>query len=394
MKTKTILFASFFFILYFANTAYSQNYRSIETERVSKTLLDSVYEYYEEYGDNAYTRYYYQYNEFGKKINQTRHTYYIDSWYVEMTEYQYNYEGNLSESVTSYIEYQSVWRPYSKIVNSYNENGHLSESVEYLNTAEQGVLWTFDKKIDYTYNFYGKRTGKKLMLWNPEQNEWDESVFEQFFYNDENEMYLYRYNIWDENSNQYVFRYKTAYEFDESENVFASKQDVWDPETSDWLDFRRTTFSYSSGLLENAIVEVWNRDSLLWKNQWKYVYSYDSNALKISDSTFFWNDYTKTFGYRNRMSYHYSMHEVEEVSVRNLSPNKLLLFPNPTNGFIHINDNNLYLFTHINIYNQLGQLIDRQKITNCISLDFVSRGMYFIELIGYNERIIQKILVE
>lgn len=83
-----------------------------------------------------------------------------------------------------------------------------------------------------------------------------------------------------------------------------------------------------------------------------------------------------------------------QVSVKDnhLSENTTYsVFPNPTKGHINLNINNLNGFCSINIYNNIGQLVDKKEVKSLFDIENVSRGIYYIELLGKNKRKVFKL---
>jgi len=79
--------------------------------------------------------------------------------------------------------------------------------------------------------------------------------------------------------------------------------------------------------------------------------------------------------------------------------NDVNIYPNPTEGIFKISLGKNNLFNHLDIYNQVGQLVKQIKIEdNSNSIDIKTAdnwepGIYFIKLTGRTENISKKIVI-
>ena len=94
-----------------------------------------------------------------------------------------------------------------------------------------------------------------------------------------------------------------------------------------------------------------------------------------------------------------SQEEVEEactVSMREYNyDNNILIFPNPVNREITISCNPGNSIEKIIIYNQTGQIVLHQQLTNkTINISHLHPGMYFIEVVSDQKRIREKLMIQ
>lgn len=73
------------------------------------------------------------------------------------------------------------------------------------------------------------------------------------------------------------------------------------------------------------------------------------------------------------------------TSIKNISSNQILMYPNPTNGIVYINKN-----LNIQVYDVLGSMIINKKATSSIDLSILSDGLYFINIIDDNKKLIER----
>ena len=68
------------------------------------------------------------------------------------------------------------------------------------------------------------------------------------------------------------------------------------------------------------------------------------------------------------------------------------IFPNPTNGLIHIESNNRFEFLEITLYNALGKTIKINLSNENIDLSDISSGIYFLIIRTSKGMITKKIM--
>jgi len=72
--------------------------------------------------------------------------------------------------------------------------------------------------------------------------------------------------------------------------------------------------------------------------------------------------------------------------------NDIKIYPNPTTGVININNSTNY--NTINIYSLSGKLVKTQSASLQISVLDLPKGMYFIQLVGNKNNVVQKFIKE
>lgn len=81
----------------------------------------------------------------------------------------------------------------------------------------------------------------------------------------------------------------------------------------------------------------------------------------------------------------------EVLSTEETKTEKIEIFPNPSSDFININSSKT--FTKFIIYDELGRVINSEKVlNNKINIINLNKGIYYIELIGNNQRLRTKFI--
>ena len=81
------------------------------------------------------------------------------------------------------------------------------------------------------------------------------------------------------------------------------------------------------------------------------------------------------------------------LSSNNFVLSQFSLFPNPAKDQFTISLNKSIALDHVNIYNQLGQLISSTQKTT-VSTSGLSAGMYYVEVISNQGKATKKLIVE
>ena len=68
------------------------------------------------------------------------------------------------------------------------------------------------------------------------------------------------------------------------------------------------------------------------------------------------------------------------------------VFPNPTNGLIHVKSNNLFEILEVTLYNALGTTIEINPSNESIDLSDINTGIYFLSVKTSKGMITKKIV--
>lgn len=380
-----------FVFLYF-QIAFAQN-QSVN-DRISVYLKDSSMYYLDEHEENWYIKYTYEYNERGV-VSTSGYDYdHNGITFKERYSYSYTVSNKIFERFSEYYDQSLGWVLFDKAKNTYNENDILIESIFYSNTNEGEPIWTKYKKANHEIGLTNQKVSTIKYLWDETENDWLESSYEQFFYNDLGLLSTYRYTVWDEDLNEFVFSRKVKYEYNHSNELIKNEVFFWNENVSDWDPFSITDNIYENSLITESISTFFDEETEEWNPRWKHTHSYDENQNELVDSVFFWSEYYESWGYNKRTKNCYSEYEIEVTTLPEMNKKEILIFPNPTTGTIHLLNSGLYNFNSILIVNNLGQTVLKEDFKEVIDLQEVSRGMYYLVLLGETEQYAIKILKE
>jgi Secretion system C-terminal sorting domain len=208
-------------LLSLAASAQYSNLKSAEALKLRMDSLESNYwDSYQEQWDSS--MYYYDYNASGQMIL------YYNTWV-----------DNSSGEVLGEGRYEY----------SYNADGSMAEALV-LEWDEDAADWENDDLDVYTYDEDGNQTGSVGYRWNETSELWTrkDSIFN--VYNDEG--LLSEYSGYEWKTDRWVIRYYSSYAY----------------ETHGWLS--------------EQISRMWYEDLQEWKNNSKYVYTWNAAGLMLT----------------------------------------------------------------------------------------------------------------
>ncbi len=74
-------------------------------------------------------------------------------------------------------------------------------------------------------------------------------------------------------------------------------------------------------------------------------------------------------------------------------PMEIRLSPNPSNGVFYIETDNQAIGANLNIYNVVGQKVKSTTLKQTLTRESLNSGVYFIEIMNAEERVVRKLIV-
>lgn len=268
--------------------------------------------------------------------------------------YKYNttYANNILTEQLGYEWQNNAWVSTSKLTNIVWHNYTNGEVQSYTEQHLVNNNWTNFANYSFTYtgNNYVSITDTIISgNWvNSSKVTYTEDVNGGYVYLNE----IYQNSTW-VNESQYS-RY-----YDVNGNYTGSKDEVWGGTnwTTNYQD--NNILTYSGNIITERIKQYWDNTNQLPVNYSKEVYS---NFTQLEDATGI----------------------VTNIS----SNNELLVYPNPSNDFITIENKNGKLISPYVIINCLGQQILTGKLTNektMIDISALQEGFYLLQ-VGEEEK--------
>ena len=252
------------------------------------------------------------------------------------------------------------WKNYEHMVFNY-ENNKRSEIIvqEFI-----GNNWVNIYRSLFTYS-NDKLTQILDEPWDGSQWTSDDSTREVFEYNDNKDIIIYE--SW--NGTSWIEDERTESNMDDYGNLI---NETYIRDENPYYIFE---YSHDTSYLLNDFIHPFNEIISGW---W-----FDGQELPIvhkilSQTEYFYNSSTSTIDISGRIIFNY---DNQILSTQNFEdPNKISVFPNPSNDFIKISG--LQKNENISIYNLLGKLVMKKNISPNQEIDIrvLSDGIYFMKM--------------
>lgn len=377
--------------------------------------------------DGDITSYIEQTNMDGMMVNSYRETYEYDELGRPKTYTEYNWDKNKSEWVESYREEYSYdsfgrdstyteylydtdtrkWEPDYKEEYYYNSNFGLETYIGY-NWNSDSEKWDKHSMGTYSYLNNGLPETITLNLWNA--SNWENYSQEKYTYNAAGQVLTIIYIYWQ--LTQWVNFYKFNYAYNSYGLILLQSLLSWN--VSDWQNNYKIEYGYNEDKLSSIIYSYWNVATLAWIYYYRQIYTlnllytyvnliippwfsetyYRYMVLNYVYSLWIANNWVY---FENSIYYYSSLNATSVSDIKQKSISDLLVYPNPTSGFINFEWEGNYEGMNVKFYDAHGNLVLYKKINNHsqFNIEKLNKGIYFYKL-EYNNQTMDtgKITVE
>ncbi len=269
----------------------------------------------------------------------------------------YNTQGLPNQQIVNYIN-GGVWQPNSKEISTYNTLGQITTNDIYnwdFNTSS----WPTTAAVSTNYQ-YNTAAAIETINWFYSSNSL--TVKDTFIYNTSNQL-VAKQNLY----TKLLYSYNTSGELTET----IMQRYVG----ANWVDYLRTTHTYTAGVLTSEIEEYWDDKSASWQTNFRYTYTYNSDGtldvlLKEHLDISTWHNY-------ERHLYFYTT----STGITKINNNIFAIYPNPSTGVFTIADNYGTTNTTLTVYDLAGRQVAQPTIANgSIDLTGIEKGFYLLQL--------------
>jgi hypothetical protein len=344
----------------------------------------------------------------------------------------YSYDSNdslihvLNKTWNSSI---NSWDNWYEFLYTYNANHQLTQQIS--NSWNISLsAWEGNWKQNYTYNTNGQVSLEIDQSWNTTLSAWENSNQYTNTYNTNNQITQVVSQTW--NSSSWENDYKDIFTYNGNGVLTNFSEQVWNTTLSSWEnDFKidDITWYQWTGDIDNSTFlsdteQVWLSNT--WQYRFRQIVTYDAQSNQIDYLSEAWQSNTWVIDYedKNILAYDANNNITQDIyqrwvphlsNVRNdwrrdyvnysfytgipenyFFDNKVLVYPNPTNGIISIQSEKA--ISTIQIMNVLGEIIYSDNINSDkyeVDLSKNGKGIYFYT-IKNNEGIVSvgKIMLE
>lgn len=321
--------------------------------------------------------------------------------------YTYAYNWNL-EVDNSYAyewnEGQNFWEPTTRIINTYNANVKITETL----TQQNNNGWDDASRILYTYNGNGYEEDRTYQ--NYSNNMWVNLLKSEHTYDGNGNITQTISYLWDSNNSLWMQSDRTISTY--MGNVVVEELfEYYDELGGSWLTNGRTVYTLNgNNQHETQTDQEWVNGG--WMDDEKIQITYNGNGDIALTEKFDWNDNTNSWDPASKNDYIYNndMQLYQTISqawinnswlnvgrfthtygpyqsVEELGVNRLHVYPNPASDIITVNLENTGQ-SIATIFNAEGKVVDRQVLSgkiNTLPLGRLPIGNYFIQLMQGNK---------
>ncbi len=314
---------------------------------------------------------------------------------------------------------------YSNMTFTYDVNERLISDID---TSFDGTDTTIQKTV-YTYNTAGKLIYAKIDTFNHALSSWVPMSADSVFYDVNSNLskaIIYEYDlvnsIWVNNmlldftysvSNQltqvitqfwagsWTNTSKSAYLYNGSNQLVSATDSYWD--MGSWINSEKDSFQYSAGPYPSIeTVQLWDNMSLVWTNNSKMEYTYNSLNQVVLTESYFWNPApTSSWANSTKTIYYYENFTPASIQDASISNGRMKVYPVPANELLHIDAQWDDMQTSVTTISDItGKVLVRvnapstKHLKQQIDMSMLPAGMYILSVNGEQGVLTQKIIKE
>jgi len=370
------------------------------------------------------TKYEYLYDIHGNLISQTDFNKQYGQWIgITRDEWSYDENGNNIEYIVYSPNDSGELVPSYKAENTFNTSNNIELSMHYYWSSSDE--WMPSTKDEYSYDDV---TGNNTLVlgYQYEGVTWNYNYKIENTFDGENRLIIHVFYIAEEGGGDFYEYYRDLFTYDENSNVITfiqywdgsssphSKEEtiyidnivssgsgyMWNETETDWdIDIKREISYDAEGnpILQN--LSFWDGSS--WQLNLSYEHSYDISSL-LSEITTPQNFIPQIFGNHTNISnyivnkplsylaHHYYSDELSkstnyysdfELGIADIPKPGVNIFPNPATEKVYITSLLPLQNSDVKIYTVSGELVLERKLKdNCISINNLSKGIYFMKI--------------
>lgn len=185
--------------------------------------------------------------------------------------YTYNASNKVLTSVSD-IWFNNNWLGFSKIINTYDTNGYLTNSLT--QTWDFVGPWKNNSQINYTNNPNGTVDYSISQSWNLGTNVWDNFQKVSYTYNSNDKVLTKTTQTWE--MGNWANLYKDMYTYDSSGYLITELRQNWIVASSTWINASQSIFTNNTNGTPSQITsQTWNTAGSVWLNEMRITLTYN-----------------------------------------------------------------------------------------------------------------------
>jgi len=327
------------------------------------------------------------------------------------------YLGRINEK---FLQNEKKWIHWNKFENEFDEKtGYISQvngygyiddehpfvqgKTQYIydeyNRYQQSIDYSIDAKTQGSnplgkgFNLYDAKnriivnTGYKYDL---KKNDFSAQTRTEYFYNDNNKYACYITYEWNNSINNWEYKTKMIYTYTAFGEVQTTLLQTFNKANKGWENKTLNTQEYNeSKQLIMSYEQTWNSDKKDWQWTQKTAQSYYNDGFTQQLTLYLFDNNTGKWNLKSRSVFYY---EFTPKLAKPISKFDFEVYPNPSQGVVHIKSAESSSIKEIFIYNTSGQRVLYSNSTENLDLSSFQNGTYFINAVSKNnETVVKKI---
>jgi hypothetical protein len=317
----------------------------------------------------------YQYKE-NSLISKKEYSWRNSQWHLSIsTDFSYSTEGKPDSAIIS--TYQSDCLSSQFLFTfQYNSNGQLYSQIL---KQKNGQVWVNSDLITWYYysNSYPNQIQtQKNKKWNSETSQWENLQRIDYQYNTVNQITTEVYQNWKNMCWENDIRYDYSYDG----NNMLTKKMLSEPIYNDWRSL--VSINYSDFISDKATII---------QSQYEF---WGGNTAELTTSfiPFMFNDNMVTKKARS-LQIAYIQFNDSLLSIPTIKPNRVMAYPNPSNGIYYFNSNNndVKSWTISDLNGKILKNEDRSIRSGVIDIVDFPKGIYILKITTSDISSVQKL---
>ncbi len=192
-----------------------------------------------------------------------------------------------------YDTVNSTFKNNKRNVFAYDSGGLLTSS-ESMTLDKNGVSWSNSQKIGYKYTGF-QLFEESYKSWDKALIDWVNNIRNVYSYETDNTLSSIFNQTWDADTSEWKYVTRNLINYDQNKNVTSIEIQKWNKNLVSWENYQQLIFTYSGGYISEITYQIWNKTTLVWDDYQKESISYVSNnksevILQLKSGTSPWEN--------------------------------------------------------------------------------------------------------
>ncbi len=211
--------------------------------------------------------------------------------YTTATSEQVYLRDSLRGSI--YDTVNSSFKNNKRNVFTYDSGGLLTSS-ESMTLDKNGISWSNSQKVGYKYTGF-QLFEESYKSWDKALSDWVYNIRNVYSYETDNTLSSIFNQTWDADTSEWKYVTRDLINYDQNKNVTSIEIQKWNKNLVSWENYQQLIFTYSGGNVSEITYQIWNKTTILWDDYQKENIAYTSNnksevILQLKTGTSSWEN--------------------------------------------------------------------------------------------------------